>query len=97
MKTAFLLTFFLLNLSIVYSQSWSHYTDDDETPSREIIVKGTSYKFLFPEGIPIEAEIKNNEDGYFIDLKYTWHGTNFDGPVYFSPQLEIKFYIKVQN
>jgi hypothetical protein len=91
------LTFVLLSLSNLYSQTWNNFDDDDGLPSKEIKVKGTSYEYLFPEGIPIEAEIKNNEEGYFIDLKYIWYGTNFDGPVYFSPELEIKIYIKIQN
>lgn len=96
-KTIILLSILALNYNTIYSQTWRNYVDDDKVPTREIKVKGTSYEYLFPEGIPIEAEIKNNKEGYFFDLKYVWYGSNFDGPVYFFPELEIKIYIKVQN
>lgn len=95
-KTVFL-TLLLLNFSIIYAQTWRNFVDDDGVDTRELRVKGTAYENLFPEGIPIEAKIINNNDGYFIDLIYTWYGSNFDGPVYFSPELEIKIFVKIQN
>lgn len=96
-KKIFLLTFLLFNFIPAQSQTWRNYTDEDGIPNREIIAKGNCYTYLNPQGIPIEAIITNNEDGYFIDLKYTWYGTNFDGPVYFHPELDMKMYIKIQN
>jgi|LGOV01.1.fsa_nt_gb hypothetical protein len=96
-KLLLLVILIIISTSNSYSQSWNHY-EEDNTEIRSIKIKGTSYEYLFPEGIPIEAEITNDEDGYYFKLTYIWYGTNFDGPVdIYSTDLDISIFIKTQN